>query len=66
MGGGWMWILVIFTWVTVAVIAYLYVDRNSTRSPRQDPVAVLDMQLARGDIEIEDYRARRKALNDSE
>lgn len=65
MGGGWLWILMIFTWVTVAVIAYLYADRHSQRDSTQDPVAVLDMQLARGDIDIEDYRARRQALKDS-
>lgn len=65
MGGGWMWVLVVFTWITVAVIAYLFADRHSHRSPTQDPIAVLDMQLARGEIDLEDYRARRQAIKGS-
>lgn len=32
--------------------------------PANDPLAILDERLARGDIDVEDYRARRSALLD--
>ncbi|QLQ17135.1 MAG: SHOCT domain-containing protein [Micropruina sp.] len=32
--------------------------------PPNDPLTVLDERLARGDIDVEDYRARRQALLD--
>ena len=34
-------------------------------APRPDPISVLDDRLARGEIEVDDYRQRRAALLDA-
>lgn len=35
-----------------------------TQPPAADPLSVLDERLAKGDIDVDDYRARRSALLD--
>lgn len=65
MGGGGLWVLLALTWIAIAVIGYVVASRSTSRSPQQDPKSVLDMQLARGEIELDDYKARRQALKDS-
>ncbi|MFW2513293.1 hypothetical protein ACNI3K_05895 [Demequina sp. SO4-13] len=64
MGGG-MWFLLALTWVAIAVIGYFVARRSTPPAQPQDPVAVLDMQLARGEIGLDDYKARREALKDT-
>jgi putative membrane protein len=65
--GGWIvmtltlvafWSLVVF-----AAIAIFRGDRESRTGPRErDPEQILDERFARGDIEAEEYHARRNAL----
>lgn len=49
--------------VTVIVLRTV-VDRPHGRPPTVDPRAVLDERFARGEIDVDDYRARRDALGD--
>ncbi|GEP34573.1 hypothetical protein NSZ01_23410 [Nocardioides szechwanensis] len=76
-GGGWggwllmMLVMVAFWGLVVAAVVTLF--RSSARpgsagSPpaaHPDPQAILDERLARGDIDLEDYRARRAVLRGS-
>lgn len=62
-GMGWGWILVVaalglLSWVVVRAA------RSSSRSPGSSPETVLKERFARGEIDEEEYRARRKALQD--
>lgn len=49
--------------ITVVVLRAI-VDRPHGRPASVDPRTVLDERLARGEIEIDEYRARRDALAD--
>ena len=67
--GGWigMTLLMVAFWslVVFGVIAIFRGDResSSSRAPLQvDPLGILDERFARGDIEAEEYNARRDAL----
>ncbi|MDQ3157546.1 MAG: SHOCT domain-containing protein [Actinomycetota bacterium] len=67
--GGWIAMTLMMTafWVFVAVIVVLAI-RASQADPgtgSADPRQILDARLARGEIDLEEYRARRDALTDS-
>lgn len=70
---GWGWMVMAFwslIWIGfLGLIAWLAVQwsRNSSSSPPSQPSArtareVLDERLARGDIDLDEYRRRRDAL----
>jgi len=52
-------------WILLVGLGYLVVrSLLDVRSPTSsDPVAVLDRRLARGEIDIDDYRRRREMLS---
>lgn len=71
--GGWFFgpvimILLIAALVFVVVIAVRWLDGQqhgkggTANSAGSDPAAILKERLARGEIDIDDYEARRKAL----
>lgn len=73
-GGGWggwlvMTLAMVVFWSLVVVAVVMLFRRpdqtgSSVRSPHApaDPLAILDERLARGDVDLEDYHARRRAL----
>lgn len=69
--GEWSWVawlgmtaLMILFWGGVAWVV-LAVVRGSTSSPPRSPEQVLDERLASGEITVEEYESRRRALRDS-
>lgn len=66
--GGWivMTLTVVAFWslVVFGVIAIFRGDRETrAERPRQsDPLQILDERFARGEIDIDDYRARQEVL----
>lgn len=60
---GWMVmaLAMIGFWV-LAVVGIAAVFRTGTPPPPTDPLRALDERFARGEIDIEEYRARRRAL----
>lgn len=65
--GGWMWLwgsLMMLTWVVVIAAAVWLVTRSSA-GDRNSPARareILDERLARGEIDLDEYRQRRDAL----
>ena len=71
--GGWIMMtagmLMILALVVVAIIALLPAGRENRSLVRggpgqNDPLQVLDERFARGEIDLEDYQARRALLSD--
>lgn len=71
--GGWIMMtagtLVILALVVVAIIALLPAGREnrslvSGGPGLDDPLRILDERFARGEIDLEDYQARRASLSD--
>lgn len=67
--GGWiaMTLIMVAFWslVIFAVVAIFRGDRDSSVTPTvrdRDPLGILDERFARGDIDAEEYRARRNEL----
>lgn len=75
--GNWWWVpmalMMLLAWGTVVWLVLAFTRRDPGRSftsqppapsgpPLSDPTAILDERLARGDIDIEDYRLRVEAL----
>jgi putative membrane protein len=48
--------------LVVAVVRWLTGERNSPRDGGRTPREILDERFAKGEIDREDYEARRKAL----
>lgn len=71
-GYGWAWMalgMIVF-WtvlILIAVAAYGALTRGSPESPgrRRDARALLDDRLARGELDVEEYHARCRALEDA-
>lgn len=71
-GWGWgswiaMTLMMVVFWglVIFAVIAIFRGDRDGSADridPQRDPLGILDERFARGDIDADEYRARRDAL----
>jgi putative membrane protein len=72
--GGWIWMMlfmVVFWGLVIFAVVALF--RGTSRSgttngtaPReQDPLQLLDGRFARGEIDAEEYHARREALNEA-
>ena len=67
--GGWivmtLTMLAFWSLVVFGVIAIFRGDRKSRSGQDHgpDPMKILDERFARGDIDIEEYRARRDALH---
>lgn len=72
-GGGWggwlvMTLAMVVFWALVVVAVVVLFRRSEppgsyARSPQPvDPLAILDERLARGDIDLDDYHARRIAM----
>ena len=64
-GMGWMgmllWILVVAA-VVLLVVALAKRIGGDARPPRRAPLEILEERLARGEIDIEEYEARKAAL----
>lgn len=69
--GGWIWMMlfmVVFWGLVIFAVVALFrgTSRNDSPSkaaPReQDPLELLDGRFARGEIDAEEYHARREAL----
>ena len=71
MGGG-AWLLMGLFWVALIVwlVVRLLPDRAATTAPppsplppaQESPLDILDRRLARGEVDLETYRAQRAAL----
>ena len=69
-GFGFGWIFMLLFWVFViagTVWLVLTVTRSQSRPPGEGDVAfrILQERLARGEIDIEEFRARRAALEET-
>lgn len=71
-GSGWMALWMVLSFVAVLVVAAVLTtallrlrDRPEGPQPPSDARRVLDERLARGELDIEDYQARRRALADA-
>jgi putative membrane protein len=65
-GNGWWWLLGL-GWLVflLAILAVVLVRRfNEPKTPPQQAEDVLAERLARGEIDEDEYRRRRKALRD--
>lgn len=72
-GAGWAWMSVgmLVFWLVLLAIGVGIISallgqrpgRPGEASPRRDALAVLDDRLARGELDVEEYRARRRALD---
>lgn len=61
--GWWGWLIMISFWVVVlALLIWAVRTPLLTRSEGDRALRVLDERLARGEIEISEYEARREAL----
>ena len=70
--GGWIvmtltmvafWSLVVFG--VIAIFRSDRDNRSNQASPGLDPMQILDERFARGDIDVDEYQARRDALRAS-
>ena len=59
---GWMIAASALFWVAVAALVVFAVVRLAPTRKRGDALSVLDQRLARGEIDAEDYRARRSLI----
>jgi len=59
---GWMIAGSVLFWVVLAAIAIFVIVRVVPTRERGDALSVLDQRLARGEIDAEDYRARRSLI----
>jgi putative membrane protein len=59
---GWMIAASALFWVGLAAIVVFAVVRLAPTRERADALSVLDQRLARGEIDAEDYRARRSLI----
>lgn len=65
MDQSWMgWIIAgsALFWVALAALVVLAIVRLAPTRERGDALSVLDERLARGEIDAEDYRARRSLI----
>ena len=68
--GGWivMTLIMVAFWsvVVFAVVAIFRGDRDARSGPQQsrgrDPMQILDERFARGEIDVDEYRARQQVL----
>jgi putative membrane protein len=70
-GGGVMGIGMILLWlVPIALLVWLFTriaagDRRDTNAPPRSPMEILDERYARGEIDRDEYQARRADLERS-
>lgn len=62
MFGPVLWIIVLGLVVAGVIFFVRQADKNGTESGKPDAVAELDLRLARGEIDADDYSARKKLL----
>lgn len=66
-GNGWVWMVVLMIGVWVLLAALVFVLARGLPATRTgeplDPRQVLDMRLARGEIDGEEYRERLDAMS---
>jgi putative membrane protein len=69
--GGWIWmmlVMVVFWGLVIFAVVALFRGTSRSSTPNgavrreQDPLEVLDGRFARGEIDAEEYHARREAL----
>lgn len=61
--GWWGWILMVLFWVGVAALAVWLVRQTRSGAGRSDPRTVLDERLARGEIDVDEYRRIKEELD---
>jgi putative membrane protein len=59
---GWMIAASALFWVALAALVVIAIVRWAPRRDRGDALSVLDQRLARGEIDAEDYQARRSLI----
>lgn len=67
--GGWLWsgLMMLAFLATIAAVVVVLLRRTGSDSrgeDRRDPARILDERFARGEIDEEEYRARRKVLRE--
>ena len=60
-GGGWWWIWWVI-WIIIIIWAFAWWMPTNRRVVRATPLEVLQHRLARGEITVEDYEARKAVL----
>jgi len=63
-GGGFMWLVWIFIIVVVVLIVKIIIntDQRPDNSHKDDPVEILKIRLARGEIDENEFQRKRKEL----
>jgi putative membrane protein len=68
-GSDWIWMtsMMVIFWGVVAVLVVALIRRSGPTGagPQQTPEETLRQRLARGEIDIEEYRQRLEVLRDS-
>jgi putative membrane protein len=59
---GWMIAGSVLFWVALAALVVIAIARFVPTHERGDALSILDQRLARGEIDAEDYRARRSLI----
>ncbi|HEX9124516.1 MAG TPA: SHOCT domain-containing protein [Actinomycetota bacterium] len=68
--GGWGILWMILSWVAIVAVVVLIVrafsrEPSSPASRQRDPREILDERYARGEISEEEYRDRRRVLDET-
>ena len=68
-GSDWIWMtsMMVIFWGVVAVLVIALIRRSgpTVAAPRDTPEETLRQRLARGEIDVEEYRRRLEVLRDS-
>jgi putative membrane protein len=59
----WQWLWMAGVWIAVIAVIVWAVTALFPNQPRRDPQQILDDRLARGEIDLDEYRLRRDELH---
>ncbi len=68
MGAGWwvlMMVLMVIFWILVASAVFVFFRRSSGGTQQHGALEILDERFARGEIDHEEFEARRRTLRES-